>query len=126
MNKRSIEVHLHTNNTCNLKCLHCYNNSWRQSTAAVPSVGLLHEILIKFFQNYDATFHVEGGESFLREDFLVSLSSLPPELLARIIITTNGTIRVKNPTIIRSLTQLAGLRISVEGYTHTEKYEIQA
>lgn len=125
MNNKSIEVHLHTNNTCNLKCLHCYNNSWRQSSTAVPSVGLLREILINFFQNYDATFHVEGGESFLREDFLVSLASLPSELLARIVITTNGTLRVKNPSIIRSLTQLAGLRVSVEGHTQEQHGKIR-
>ena len=113
MNK--LELHLHTNASCNLSCIHCYNRSGE--TAGAPEVGQILDAIRLISTFYHADIHLEGGEIFLRPNLLSAMSELSPEILQSITITTNGTIFLDNPEIIRTLRSLGALRVSVEGHT---------
>ena len=119
--KDKIEVHLHTNDNCNLKCIHCYNKSGEGSAYNIPEIGSLLELIQYFCTAYEAEIHLEGGEIFLRPELLHRMSSLPQETLQCITITTNGTIRIDEPKIIDMLCKINALRISVEGHTDEQQ-----
>lgn len=118
--KKKLEVHLHTNTSCNLHCKHCYNNSGESVSAMLSEKTVLHLIQI-LCEEYDAEFHLEGGEIFLRPDLLAAMDELPVEYLKHITITTNGTILMQEPKIISTLKKISALRVSVEG--HTDKHQ---
>ena len=59
--KKSIEVHLHTNYSCNLFCRHCYNNSG-SCNKSILSPELVLDLLEKLCAGYEAEIHLEGGE----------------------------------------------------------------
>lgn len=115
--KDKIEVHLHTNDNCNLKCIHCYNKSGEGSAYNIPEIESLLKLIQYFCTAYEAEIHLEGGEIFLRPDLLHRMNSLPQETLQCVTITTNGTIRIDEPEIIDMLRKINALRISVEGHT---------
>ena len=113
MNK--LELHLHTNTSCNLSCIHCYNNSGE--TDSFPEIGQILDTIRLICTLYDTSIHLEGGEIFLRPALLSAMSGLPPEILRVITVTTNGTIFLDDCEIIRVLRSLDVLRVSVEGHT---------
>lgn len=119
MSKPSLELHLHTNDTCNLRCHHCYNLSGEQQCAA-PQIDTILDTLYYFHDNFDAAIHLEGGEIFLRPDLLRALNELPDDLLRTITVTTNGTIWRDSSDILSMLRRLGALRISVEGCTEEQ------
>lgn len=114
--KDKIEVHLHTNDNCNLKCIHCYNKSGGQYACNLPEVDSLLEIMQYFCTEYDAEIHLEGGEIFLRPELLRRMDSFSAEILQCITITTNGTICTDEPEAVDMLRKIHALRISVEGH----------
>lgn len=116
-----IEVHLHTNDTCNLQCIHCYNKSGKKFVSHIPESGFLLELIQYFCAEYEAEIHLEGGEIFLRPELLRRMSGFPAETLQCITITTNGTIRIDEPEIIHMLCKIRALRISVEGHTDAQQ-----
>lgn len=111
-----IEVHLHTNDNCNLRCAHCYNKSGETPTCNVLETDFLLELIQYFCTEYEAEIHLEGGEIFLRPDLLCEMNSFPTETLRCITITTNGTICIDKPEILNMFRKLHRLRISVEGH----------
>lgn len=119
-----LEVHLHTNYSCNLRCAHCYNDSGGRNQTALPQ-ELVIEIITALCAAYDAEFHLEGGEIFMCPELLERMVTLPDSILKRITITTNGTIRRENPRILSMLTQIGALRISVEGHTDAQQYAVR-
>lgn len=119
--KNKIEVHLHTNDNCNLKCIHCYNKSGESSAYNIPEIESLLKLIQYFCTAYDAEIHLEGGEIFLRSDLLHRMGSLPQEILQCVTITTNGTIRIDESEIIDMLCKINALRISVEGHTNEQQ-----
>lgn len=119
--KNQIEVHLHTNDNCNLKCIHCYNKSGEKDVCSIPDVDQLLELIQYFCTKYDAEIHLEGGEIFLRTELLHQMNCLPIEMLQCITITTNGTICIDEPEIIDMLRKVHALRISVEGHTNAQQ-----
>lgn len=123
--KDKIEVHLHTNDNCNLKCIHCYNMSGEKSLCNMPDNSRLLELIQYFCTEYEAEIHLEGGEIFLRPDLLQQMNALPTETLQRITITTNGTINTDDPEIIEMLCRLRALRISVEGHTDGQQRTVR-
>lgn len=123
--KKNIEVHLHTNDTCNLKCIHCYNNSGERSAHSIPTIDCLLRLICYFCKQYEAEIHLEGGEIFLRPELLRDMNSLSPEILQCITITTNGTIRTDDQNILNMLAKIYALRISVEGHTETLQYAVR-
>lgn len=125
MNHLPMEVHLHTNNTCNLQCLHCYNGSGCRVVPEILPVPFVIDCLKWFHEHYDVHFHLEGGEIFLREDILTAMNELPDEVLGRITITTNGTIAVHTPGILNMLRKLEVLRVSVEGHTDAQQQAVR-
>lgn len=123
--KDKIEIHLHTNDHCNLRCIHCYNASGERAVCNMPESGRLLELIRYFCTEYQAEIHLEGGEIFLRPDLLREMNCLPTEILQCITITTNGTFYTDDPEIIEMLCRLHMLRISVEGHTDKQQSAIR-
>ena len=118
MRNRNIDVHLHTNNTCNLKCLHCYNRSGEGLPRFLPTdleINLSHFLC----QNFTPNIHLEGGEIFLHKESIAVLAHCSREELEHITITTNGSVLTEDEEILKVLRNIALLRVSVEGHTDT-------
>lgn len=113
---KKLEVHLHTNSSCNLYCMHCYNYSGERNAdqSSAPSDENIIDSIIFICMNYDAKIHLEGGEIFLRPELLKKMDSMSDDILKRITITTNGTILIRDKIILHMLRRVAALRISIE------------
>lgn len=120
-----LEVHLHTNDSCNLKCIHCYNESGEKPICNMPESSRLLELIKYFCAEYEAEIHLEGGEIFLRTDLLRQMNCLPTEILQCITITTNGTICTDDSEIIEMLCRIHALRVSVEGHTDEQQRTVR-
>ena len=122
--KQTLEIHFHTNYTCNLSCKHCYNESGFGKADIMPV-----EKGIQFIEQlcgaYEAEIHLEGGEIFLYPEFLCEMDRLSQDILGRITITTNGTICIKDEKIMRVLSRIEALRISVEGSTDNQQMSLR-
>lgn len=125
MDKERLDVHLHTTNTCNLHCRHCYNNSGSGVTPADLSSSLLMKVILFLEKNFYPDIHLEGGEIFLQADLLRELSSLPDTVLQNITVTTNGTIQLQDDKVISMLRKIKALRISVEGSTDAQQQAVR-
>ena len=121
---RKIEVHLHTNTDCNLRCLHCYNRSGETGYYSPPVEEIINTILY-IFNKCDAEMHLEGGEIFLRPDLLREMDSLPDSILRKITVTTNGTIFLNDEKILHMVKRLAALRISIESADPSQHEQIR-
>ena len=111
-----VDVHIHTNTSCNLNCKHCYENNGNLPPASINEE--LEIALIRYLStNFDADIHLEGGEIFLEEEKISVLNRLDKSALRRITITTNGTYRTQKDDVLCVLRNIAALRISVEGHT---------
>jgi MoaA/NifB/PqqE/SkfB family radical SAM enzyme len=111
-----IDVHIHTNTHCNLKCIHCYEDADEDKRLRLSED--LEVNLIQFLcESYDADIHLEGGEIFLEEHLIQILLMINESTRKRITITSNGLIRSSNYDTIEVLRSLACLRISLEGHT---------
>lgn len=119
-----LEVHLHTNYSCNLRCRHCYNDSGGEKRDALPQ-ELVMEIITSFCSAYDAEFHLEGGEIFMCPELLERMNALPDSILRRITVTTNGTVRLESSRALSMLTRIGALRISVEGHTDGQQRAVR-
>lgn len=111
----SLDVHIHTNSSCNLKCIHCYEGD---DKACNQSISEEFEIsLINFLcENYDTDIHLEGGEIFLAENLIRALKSVERKYRKHIVITSNGMFCSQNPETLNVLKSIHCLRISVEGH----------
>lgn len=112
------DIHIHTNNDCNLACKHCYNNSGARTVVRIDLENL-YRYLMLFSRNYICDIHLEGGELFLYPEVFEVLDRLDESVLKNITITTNGTILMKDSTIINVLRKVGVLRISIEGHTQS-------
>lgn len=125
MTKRPFELHLHTNDDCNLCCQHCYNRSGESVSYHRPPTEAILQTLWYFYNTYEMDVHLEGGEIFLRPELLTQIGTLPEDLLKRVTITTNGTIRNNHTAVLTMLRKLHLLRISVEGHTEEQQMLIR-
>lgn len=113
---QSIDVHIHTNTNCNLKCRHCYVGANSCKTEVINDEFLIK--LITFLcDNFDTDIHLEGGEIFLEEHLICSLMKLSDSDRKAITITSNGLIRTVSEDTLEALRSVSCLRISVEGHT---------
>jgi len=111
-----IDVHIHTNTQCNLRCIHCYEDSDKTIKMKISNKFELQ--LVEYLcGNYAADIHLEGGEVFLEEELIKTLGNLSNENLKSITITTNGLKRTHDQKTLRVLSSISCLRISVEGHT---------
>lgn len=122
--KKSIEIHLHTNYSCNLSCKHCYNNSGSYNKSILPQEFVL-DLIRKISNIYNAEIHLEGGEIFLLPGLLTAMNTLPDEVLKCVTITTNGTICLTDSDILKMLSKIGALRVSVEGHTNEQQRAIR-
>jgi len=113
---RSIDVHIHTNAQCNLRCIHCYENADKYTEKKISNEFELQ--LVEYLcENFAADIHLEGGEVFLEEALIKTLGNLSNENLKSITITTNGLKRTCDQETLRVLRSISCLRVSVEGHT---------
>lgn len=122
---RTLEVHIHTNTSCNLMCLHCYNHSGECTVDTAPPIEDIIDTIRYVCDTYDAEIHLEGGECFLRPTLLKAMDLLPDKYLQAITITTNGTIFLDDNEIVHMLKRLSALRISVESADEQQHMEIR-
>lgn len=122
--KKPIEIHLHTNYSCNLFCKHCYNNSGNCNKSKLPKEFVL-SLIRKVCSRYNVEIHLEGGEIFLLPELLAVMNTLPDEVLKCITITTNGTICLTDPEVLEMLSRIGALRVSVEGHTNEHQRAIR-
>lgn len=113
---QSIDVHIHTNTNCNLKCRHCYVDA-NSSKTEVINDGFLIKLITFLCNNFEADIHLEGGEIFLEEHLICSLLKLSDSAQKTITITSNGLIRTESEETLEALRSISCLRISVEGHT---------
>jgi len=80
-------------------------------------------IIKSLYENYKASFEVEGGEFFLRRDIKDLFSALSDRYWSNITITTNGTVGIDvRPEY---LCRLDEFRVSVEGHTDDLQRDIR-
>lgn len=121
---KKLEVHLHSNYSCNLHCNHCYNYSDIHKNIELPAEFMV-TLIKNLCEQYESEIHLEGGEIFLKPEFLTMLNDLPNEVLKCITITTNGTICLKDEIILSMLRKISSLRVSVEGHTNEQQRAIR-
>jgi MoaA/NifB/PqqE/SkfB family radical SAM enzyme len=74
--------------------------------------------LIKYLcTNFEADIHLEGGEVFLEETLLLALGILTETVRNHLTITTNGTVRIDDESVLKVLKSVGCMRVSVEGHT---------
>lgn len=122
--KSQLEVHIHTNNNCNIECKHCYNNSSRNN-GNVMMIDTAINLINYICSVYKSEIHLEGGEIFLLPELLSKMDNINDEYLKCITITTNGTIRLTDEKIISMLSKINVLRISVEGHNDVQQKAIR-
>lgn len=120
-----LEVHLRTNDSCNLKCLHCYSRSITSGKFTYMSKDEIIRLLDLFCVDLGACIHLEGGEIFLYPEAIRSLSSLKKEYLKNITLTTNGTVFTDDAEILEVLRNIGTFRISVEGHTEQQNMQLR-
>lgn len=113
---QSIDVHIHTNTNCNLKCRHCYVDANSCKTETINGEFLI-KLITYLCDNFDTDIHLEGGEIFLEEHLICSLLKLSDPAKKTITITSNGLIRTEYEDTLEALRSVSCLRISVEGHT---------
>jgi len=120
-----LDVHLYVTPRCNLACPHCYYDALergRQPDNLLP-LAEIARVLVGLCTHFEADISLEGGEPFLRAGIGAMLAELDPAVLARITVTTNGTVRVAVPAAV--LTALGGLRVSIDGHTDDLQQELR-
>lgn len=120
-----LDVHLYVTPRCNLSCPHCYYDALERGRLPADALELqeIGRILTGLCERFDSDISLEGGEPFLRAGLGAMLATLSTSVLGRITITTNGTVRVAAPTAV--LTQLGGLRLSIDGHTDELQQELR-
>ena len=98
---------------------HCY---YEALPANSPTGRLLTPLeiadaIVTLSEDYDADFHVEGGEIFLRPDLADVFRLVPDPYWRYLTITTNGTLPIVPVLPAEKLRLLGDLRVSVEGHT---------
>jgi MoaA/NifB/PqqE/SkfB family radical SAM enzyme len=113
----NVDVHLHTNSSCNLQCIHCYGYIEHLNQTHVIPERLYVSIIQTLLENFNPEIHLEGGEIFLEQKIISSLDSFSLDELKNIVITTNGTIRASDKNVLSVLRKIGMLRVSIEGHT---------
>ncbi len=119
-----LNVHIYVTPVCNIRCKHCYYDAGiTVKKEELLTIGQLKNIITELDTAYDADFHIEGGELFLREDIHELFESLPDSVLKHITITTNGTLDLSGHTDY--LKKIHCLRVSVCGHTDEMQKELR-
>ncbi|MCT4688870.1 radical SAM protein [Vallitalea sp.] len=118
MKKQRLDLHLYTNEYCNIHCKHCYNDSGDARFKKEIPLENINSIIQELYEAYDLDIHIEGGEIFLRPKIFNTLAILDKEILQCMTITSNGTIFMDTPDVQYVLKHIENFRISVEGHTN--------
>lgn len=112
-----IDVHIHTNTNCNLKCIHCYENTAFECGKTFIDSNFEVKLIQFLCEHFHADIHLEGGEIFLEEHLIQALLRLDIPTRKNITITSNGVLRTESADTLEVLKSISCLRISVEGHT---------
>lgn len=93
---REFHIQWHITDVCNLRCLHCYQDSFSKETElSFPTLQLICDNLFDTMKKWNAklTVAITGGEPFLKEDVWDLLHYLDSsDTVSSLSIITNGTI----------------------------------
>lgn len=109
----------HVTNKCNLRCDHCYQDDYSQSSELtleeLKAVGRkINYTLARWGK--EGRVAVTGGEPFIRKDLFGFLSFLEEQpLIKKIGILTNGTLIKGNVQFLKKLVKLHYVQLSLEG-----------
>lgn len=114
--KQPLNVHLYLTPNCNLSCRHCYYRAWPANRRAkrLLTPREIGSVITEISDCWDADFHVEGGEIFLRQDLPEIIESISGHYWGAVTLTTNATVPI---TLSPAQLRLFGnLRISAESH----------
>ncbi|MGG7178450.1 radical SAM/SPASM domain-containing protein [Clostridium paraputrificum] len=110
-------VVLNITNKCNLKCLHCFNNS--PKSASLSSCELDDNEIIKLIEELGemkvANVCFSGGEPFIRKELLFRCLKILGRLNIRTSIVTNGTLIDKQTAEMLNVLGVKEVQVSLDG-----------
>lgn len=109
-----LDVHLFATGVCNLSCKHCYFQAQLQATTEMLSIEQINTVIEDICQACDASFELEGGELFLREDVYDLLQAISKHNRRLVTLTTNGCVDIPFDRDI--FTDFAIVRVSLESH----------
>lgn len=125
LDKKRLNVHIYVTPICNLQCKHCSYDSWPINSVPnrLLTISEISRIIMNLCDAYEADFHIEGGEMFLREDIGALFELVPAHYWSNVTMTTNGAAKIGFD--FRFLQHLGDLRVSVEGHTDALQQDIR-
>lgn len=112
------EVSYEITNKCNLKCLHCVNNSGEEHESALPT-GRIYDLIDDLVGIGMTSIYLTGGEPTLHPDFDAIVSYIKSKNIA-MVLATNGT-NVKNKIeIIKDTISRVSVSMDGIGEVHDE------
>jgi len=121
-----MKLHLEITGKCNLNCVHCYNNRWRNNELTTKELS--HEQWLNIIKEGNSLncerFNISGGEPLMYSNSKFELFlELINECKAPIILLTNGHLLTADK--IKELTKsgnLIAVRISLDGLKSHNKF----
>ncbi|MEZ5357859.1 MAG: radical SAM protein [Candidatus Zixiibacteriota bacterium] len=105
------EVRLELTRKCNLRCIHCFNNSSNELKNELSTAEVYH-IIDQLFEMRAFDIMIEGGEVFTRKDILYILQYMSGKF--KLGISTNGLLI--NEDLARRLSPIVDyIQISIDG-----------
>ena len=120
---REFYIQWHLTNKCNLRCEHCYQDDYSQSSELplkdLKDIARKIEFTLEKWGK-EGRIGVTGGEPFVRKDLFAFLEflELQPHI-KKIGILSNGTLIKENIEAIKKLTKLHYIQLSIEGMRET-------
>ncbi len=115
---KTFSVQWHITDTCNLRCRHCYQDSYTfNRDLDTDSVKQIIDKLVNGFEDHKISINMTGGEPFLRKDLFEILDYLDRgSNIDEIYLITNGLlINQENALRIERIGKLKGIKVSLEG-----------
>lgn len=114
--KPPLNVHFYLTPNCNLACKHCYYDAWPmdRQPSRILSPQEVGRTIATICDRWNADFHVEGGEVFLRKDLSQIIGTIHASYWKSVTVTTNGTVPMNVPP--EQLALIGNLRVSAESH----------
>ncbi|WKZ92385.1 radical SAM protein [Chimaeribacter arupi] len=121
-----LTIQWHITDSCNLRCRHCYQHSWRGEHIRWPVLYNIANHILAFHQQLSGKIPLPllitltGGEPFTHPDFFRLLAYLQTHpARPHIAILTNGTLITAKRAAALAKFKLAFIQLSVEGVRKT-------
>lgn len=117
-----LTIQWHINESCNLRCQHCYQDTWQGEKSQLAELIQMADCILDFHQQLaqykpsKLLITLTGGEPFMQPDFMTLLQYLYQHpVRPRLGILTNGTLITAERANALAQLNLAFVQMSVEG-----------